>query len=108
MRRCTTAGFSSRASAHSARTTSPVAGCCSVAWRSGASATMRWQAHSSSDARVLMQALALRTASSILLLLVAACASLDKDECVTPDRYAIGLEDRAHGPPVQRLRDPRP
>ena len=54
-----------------------------------------------------MQASALRTASSILLLLVAACASLDKDECVTADWYAIGLEDGAHGRSVERLGDHR-
>lgn len=37
---------------------------------------------------------ALHTASSVILLaLVAGCATLDKDECLRADWYAIGLED---------------
>jgi hypothetical protein len=50
----------------------------------------------------------LRTASSLLVLLtVAACATLDKDECRTADWYAIGLEDGAHGRAIERLGDHR-
>lgn len=50
----------------------------------------------------------MRTASSVLLLLLAAaCASLDKDECLSADWYAIGLEDGARGRAVERLGDHR-
>jgi hypothetical protein len=50
----------------------------------------------------------LRTASSFLLVLFcAACATLDKDECVNADWYAIGLEDGARGRSVERLGDHR-
>jgi hypothetical protein len=49
-----------------------------------------------------------RTASSLfVLLLVAACASLDKDECINADWYAIGLEDGARGRAVERMGDHR-
>jgi hypothetical protein len=48
------------------------------------------------------------TASSLLLAFaLAGCASLDKDECVNADWYAIGLEDGARGRPVERLGDHR-
>jgi hypothetical protein len=50
----------------------------------------------------------LRTAFSFsLLLLVISCASLDKDECLHADWYAIGLEDGARGRAVERLGDHR-
>ena len=49
-----------------------------------------------------------RTASSVFIaLLLAACASMDKDECRQADWYAIGLEDGARGRPVERLGDHR-
>lgn len=53
-----------------------------------------------------MPASALRTAFSALLLL-GGCASLDRDECVNADWYAIGLEDGARGRAVERLGDHR-
>jgi Protein of unknown function (DUF2799) len=43
----------------------------------------------------------------LLLLVLAGCASLDKDECRSADWYAIGLEDGARGRPVERLGDHR-
>ena len=47
---------------------------------------------------------ALRTASSVaLLVLVAGCATLDKNECLRADWYAVGLEDGARGQAVERL-----
>ena len=50
----------------------------------------------------------MRTASSVLvLLLVAGCATLDKDECRSADWYAIGLEDGARGRAIERLGDHR-
>jgi Protein of unknown function (DUF2799) len=50
----------------------------------------------------------LRTASSVfVLLLLAGCATLDKDECRTADWYAIGLEDGARGRAIERLGDHR-
>jgi hypothetical protein len=50
----------------------------------------------------------LRTASSLLLLALACgCASLDKEECLNADWYAIGLEDGARGRAVERLGDHR-
>ena len=50
----------------------------------------------------------MRTASSFLFVLFcAACATLDKDECVNADWYAIGLEDGARGRSVERLGDHR-
>jgi len=42
-----------------------------------------------------------------IFLLLAACASLDKDECLHADWYAIGLEDGARGHAVERLGDHR-
>jgi hypothetical protein len=51
---------------------------------------------------------ALRTASSVALLVLAAgCASLDRNECLNADWYAIGLEDGARGRAVERLGDHR-
>jgi len=51
---------------------------------------------------------ALRTASSAALLVLAAgCATLDKNECLRADWYAIGLEDGARGQAVERLGDHR-
>ena len=50
----------------------------------------------------------MRTASSVVVVLLAAgCASLDKDECLSADWYAIGLEDGARGRAVERLGDHR-
>jgi hypothetical protein len=50
----------------------------------------------------------LRTASSLLFVLLASgCASLGKDECLSADWYAIGLEDGARGRAVERLGDHR-
>ena len=50
----------------------------------------------------------MRTASSVLLAVVlAACASLDRDECLKADWYAIGLEDGARGRALERLGDHR-
>ncbi len=49
----------------------------------------------------------MRIASSFLLLALAGCASLDRDECVNADWYAIGLEDGARGRAVERLGDHR-
>jgi hypothetical protein len=51
---------------------------------------------------------ALRTASSLVLLaLLAGCATLDKDQCLRADWYAIGLEDGARGQPLERSGDHR-
>lgn len=50
---------------------------------------------------------ALRTVSSVLLALLAGCATLDKEECVNADWFAIGLEDGARGRAVERLGDHR-
>ena len=51
---------------------------------------------------------ALRTASSaVLLALLAGCATLDKNECLRADWYAIGLEDGAQGRPLERLGEHR-
>src|SRR5262245_62574282 len=51
---------------------------------------------------------ALRTASSLALLaLLAGCATLDKNECLRADWYAIGLEDGARGQPIERLGEHR-
>lgn len=51
---------------------------------------------------------ALRIASSVVLLaLVSACATLDKDQCLRADWYAIGLEDGARGLPLERAGDHR-
>src|SRR5262245_13606325 len=51
---------------------------------------------------------ALRTASSVVLLaLIAGCATLDKDQCLRADWYAIGLEDGARGQPLERAGDHR-
>ena len=50
----------------------------------------------------------MRTAFSLgLAFLVAGCASLDKEECVNADWYAIGIEDGARGRAVERLGDHR-
>ena len=51
---------------------------------------------------------ALRTVFSVALLaLVAGCATLDKDQCLRADWYAIGLEDGARGQPLERAGDHR-
>jgi hypothetical protein len=51
---------------------------------------------------------ALRIASSVVLLsLVCGCATLDKNECLRADWYAIGLEDGARGLPLERAGDHR-
>jgi hypothetical protein len=43
----------------------------------------------------------------LLILLASGCASLDRNECLTADWYAIGLEDGARGRAVERLGDHR-
>jgi hypothetical protein len=50
-----------------------------------------------------MRTLALFAAS----LLLAACASMDKPQCVNANWYAIGMEDGAQGRALQRLGDHR-
>lgn len=51
---------------------------------------------------------ALRTVFSVVLLaLVAGCATLDKEQCLRADWYAIGLEDGARGQPLERSGDHR-
>jgi hypothetical protein len=47
------------------------------------------------------------TASSLLALALASCATMDKDECRTADWYAVGLEDGARGRALERLGDHR-
>jgi hypothetical protein len=47
------------------------------------------------------------TASSFALLLLAGCASMDKDECRTADWRAIGLEDGVQGRTLERLGEHR-
>ena len=42
-----------------------------------------------------------------LVVLLAGCATLDREECVNADWYAIGLEDGARGRAVERLGDHR-
>jgi len=42
-----------------------------------------------------------------ILFLLVACASLDKNECLHADWYAIGLEDGARGRALERLGDHR-
>ena len=52
--------------------------------------------------------LALRIASSaVLLALVSSCATLDKNQCLRADWYAVGLEDGARGLPLERAGDHR-
>jgi len=43
----------------------------------------------------------------VLFTLVSGCATLDKNECLRADWYAIGLEDGARGRPVEYLGDHR-
>lgn len=43
----------------------------------------------------------------VLLILVPGCATLDRNECLRADWYAIGLEDGARGRPVERLGEHR-
>jgi Protein of unknown function (DUF2799) len=43
----------------------------------------------------------------VLLVLVAGCATLNKDQCLRADWYAIGLEDGARGQPLERAGDHR-
>jgi hypothetical protein len=40
-------------------------------------------------------------------LLVAACASMDRSQCLNADWYAIGLEDGARGRALERLGEHR-
>lgn len=42
-----------------------------------------------------------------LFVLVSGCATLDRDQCVNADWYAIGLEDGARGRAVERLGEHR-
>ena len=43
------------------------------------------------------------TAAVVAMFLVAGCASMDRNECLSANWYAIGLEDGARGQPVERL-----
>ena len=36
-------------------------------------------------------------------LLLSACASMNRNQCVNADWYAVGLEDGARGRPLERL-----
>ncbi|MCH8529796.1 MAG: DUF2799 domain-containing protein [Saccharospirillum sp.] len=49
-----------------------------------------------------MKALGLMTVALVAVLL-AGCASMSKDECLTADWYAIGYEDGANGQPTTRI-----
>jgi hypothetical protein len=40
---------------------------------------------------------------SVVLALLSGCATLDKDQCLRADWYAVGLEDGARGRPVEHL-----
>jgi hypothetical protein len=40
---------------------------------------------------------------ALACLLVAGCASMDRNQCVNANWYAIGLEDGARGQPLERL-----
>jgi len=40
-------------------------------------------------------------------LLLSACASMNRNQCVSADWYAVGLEDGARGRPLERLGDHR-
>jgi hypothetical protein len=44
---------------------------------------------------------------ALLVLLVAGCASMDKEECASADWYTVGLEDGARGRAIERLGDHR-
>jgi uncharacterized protein DUF2799 len=48
-----------------------------------------------------------KTGTVPIFLLLAACASMDRNQCVNADWYAIGLEDGARGRAVERLGDHR-
>ena len=52
---------------------------------------------------------AARRASLLLMLagLLPGCATLDRDQCLRADWYAIGLEDGARGQPLERSGDHR-
>src|SRR5205085_7248960 len=105
---CAKAGCSSRASASSPPTSSRIVGSSSAASRAGTSRTRRRRARSCTAARPSMPAPALRTASSLALLLaLAGCASMNRNQCLNADWYAIGLEDGARGRAVERLGDHR-
>jgi len=43
----------------------------------------------------------------LLPMLLSACASMDKNECLSADWYAIGVEDGARGRPLARLGEHR-
>jgi Protein of unknown function (DUF2799) len=47
------------------------------------------------------------TAVAFTLVVLAGCASLDKNECLNANWYAIGVEDGARGRGVERLGDHR-
>ena len=49
----------------------------------------------------------MRIAFSLLVGILAGCSTLDKDECINADWYAIGLEDGARGRALERLGDHR-
>jgi hypothetical protein len=48
-----------------------------------------------------------RPATVLLAAILSGCASLDRNECVSANWYAIGLEDGARGRPLERLGDHR-
>src|SRR4051794_9705249 len=66
----------------------------------------RQRARSWSGAPAFMPMRASLTGFSVLLAL-AACASMDRNQCVSADWYAVGLEDGARGRAVERLGDHR-
>lgn len=49
----------------------------------------------------------MRIASSLVVLALAGCATLDKEDCVQGSWYAIGLEDGSRGRPLERLGEHR-
>jgi len=49
----------------------------------------------------------LRLSALLFALIASGCASLDRNECLSANWYAIGLEDGARGRPVERLGDHR-
>ena len=49
----------------------------------------------------------LRLSALLIAAIASGCASLDKEECLNANWYAIGLEDGARGRPIERLGDHR-
>ena len=50
-----------------------------------------------------MSHLVLRSGVLVFTLLLASCASMDRNQCQSANWYAIGLEDGARGQPLERL-----